>query len=147
MYTYLCGLAFILLLSSILMNFFVDKKNKFKETLNNKQKLIYKNIINERLKIYIYGMILGLLLGFIYYYFYNDNNYRLCKFIIIIIATKLLFYYFYPKSDLMLYHINTKEQVKAWGDVYMKYKKSWKMSLIISIFAYILLFKIININK
>ena len=53
-----CAIAFILLLSSVLMHFFIDKKDDFILTLNDKQKKIYKGIIVERFRIYIFGMIL-----------------------------------------------------------------------------------------
>ena len=51
-----CAIAFILLLSSVLMHFFIDKKDDFILTLNDKQKKIYKSIIIERFRIYIFGM-------------------------------------------------------------------------------------------
>ena len=60
-----CAIAFVLLLSSILMHFFIDKKDDFMLTLNESQKTKYKDIIQERFKIYIFGMILGLVLGFL----------------------------------------------------------------------------------
>ena len=134
-----CAIAFILLISSVVMHFFIDKKDNFLETLNHKQKVKYKEIIYERLKIYIFGMILGLFLGILYLYTYSEDKFKVCKFIAIIMSTKLIFYYFYPKSDYMLYHLQTKEQVKAWTDVYKSYKNAWKYSLIVSFISYILI--------
>ena len=67
-----CAIAFVLLLSSILMHFFVDKKDDFMLTLNEDQKQMYKSIILERFKIYIFGMIFGLLLALTYVY--NDTS-------------------------------------------------------------------------
>ena len=99
----------------------------------------YKDIIQERFKIYIFGMILGLVLGFLYAYIYNEDRFKVCKFVSIVLVTKLTFYYFYPKSDFMLYHLTETEQVKAWTDVYRNYKNAWRNSLIIAILSYILL--------
>jgi len=134
-----CAIAFVLLLSSILMHFFIDKKDDFMLTLNESQKKKYKDIIQERFKIYIFGMILGLVLGFLYVYIYNEDRFKVCKFVAIILVTKLTFYYFYPKSDFMLYHLTEKNQVNAWTDVYRNYKNAWRNSLIIATISYILL--------
>ena len=133
-----CAIAFILLLSSILMHFFIDKKDDFLLTLNDDQKQKYKSIILERFRIYIFGMILGLLLGFSYIYIYSEDKFKVCKFVAIILVTKLTFYYFYPKSDFMLYHLTEREQVSAWTDLYRNYKNAWKNSLILAIISYIL---------
>ena len=134
-----CAIAFILLISSVIMHFFIDKKDDFMLTLSEDQKIKYKDIIQERLKIYIFGMILGLILGFLYVYIYNDDRFKVCKFVAIVLVTKLTFYYFYPKSDFMLYHLTEKEQIKAWTDMYRNYKNAWRNSLIVAIIAYILL--------
>ena len=134
-----CAIAFVLLLSSILMHFFIDKKDDFMLTLNESQKKKYKDIIQERFKIYIFGMILGLVLGFLYVYIYNEDRFKVCKFVAIVLVTKLTFYYFYPKSDFMLYHLTEKNQVIAWTDVYRNYKNAWRNSLIIATISYILL--------
>ena len=133
-----CAIAFVLLLSSILMHFFIDKKDDFLLTLNMDQKKKYKDIIQERFKIYIFGMILGLVLGFLYVYIYNEDRFKVCKFVAIVLVTKLTFYYFYPKSDFMLYHLTEREQVSAWTDVYRNYKNAWRNSLILAIISYIL---------
>ena len=133
-----CAIAFILLLSSILMHFFIDKKDDFLLTLNIDQKQKYKSIILERFRIYIFGMILGLLLGFGYAYIYNEDKFKVCKFVAIVLVTKLTFYYFYPKSDFMLYHLTEREQVSAWTDLYRNYKNAWKNSIILAILSYIL---------
>ena len=134
-----CAIAFVLLLSSILMHFFIDKKDDFMLTLNESQKKKYKDIIQERFKIYIFGMILGLVLGFLYVYIYNEDRFKVCKFVSIVLVTKLTFYYFYPKSDFMLYHLTETDQVNAWTDVYRNYKNAWRNSLIIATISYILL--------
>ena len=81
----------------------------------------------------------GIILGLIYLYSYSGGIKNICIFIVIVMSVKLTFYYFYPKSDYMLYHLQTKEQVKAWTDVYKSYKNAWKYSLIVSFISYILI--------
>ena len=108
-------------------------------TLNEEQKQKYKSIILERFKIYIFGMIFGLLLALTYVYIYNDDRYKVCKFVAIVLLTKLTFYYFYPKSDFMLYHLTEREQIKAWTDLYRNYKNAWRNSLILAVISYVLI--------
>ena len=122
------------------MHFFIDKKDDFLLTLNESQKMKYKDIIQERFKIYIFGMILGLVLGFLYIYIYIEDRFKVCKFVAIVLVTKLTFYYFYPKSDFMLYHLTEKNQVSAWTDVYRNYKNAWRNSLILATILYIIKF-------
>ena len=133
-----CTVGFILLFSSILMHFF-PKKNTLNDTLTPELKEKYKQIINERLKIYTMGTILGLIMAIAYIYLYPNGYKSICMFILIVMTIKLTFYYFYPKSDYMLYHLQTKEQVKAWTDVYKSYKNVWKYSLLVSFISYILI--------
>ena len=85
------------------------------------------------------GTILGLIMGIVYVYLYPNGYKSICMFILIVMSIKLTFYYFYTKSDYMLYHLQTKEQVKAWTDVYKSYKNVWKYSLLLSFISYILI--------
>ena len=135
-----CLIGFTLLLSSLSMILFKRDSSiftNFNKILNNKQKKIYKKIINERFMIYFIGMILGLGLG-IYYYINNPKSkYRLCKFLMIIYLVKFGFYYFYPKSPLILYSLTTKEQVNQWANIYNQMKLKYKKSLLIGFISYI----------
>ena len=70
------------------------------------KKPIYKTVIEERLKIYLTGMFLGLSLAIMYQYYSKSKN--VCVFLVLIFATKLIFYRAYPKSTYMLYHLNRK---------------------------------------
>ena len=68
-----CLVGFTLLFSSIFMHLIKDntKFSNFINTLNDKQKKIYKDIILERLKIYSIGIAVGLLLGVFYYLIFS----------------------------------------------------------------------------
>ena len=111
---------------------------KFYDLLNDEQKIIYEGIVKERLMIYFSGMIIGLGLG-IYYYIGSKDKYRLCKFLAIIYLVKLGFYYFYPKRPLMLYSLNSQDQVDAWADIYTEMKNKYKKSLLIGFAGYLLI--------
>lgn len=127
-----CFIGITLLLSSFYMSF--DNKDtkiiEFREKLNDKQKKIYDEITKERLNIYIAGIFIGLLCGYLYYLKFPKEKYMLCKIIGISIFVKLCFYKIYPKKPLMLYSLTTKDQVKAWTDVYTTMKKKWLTSII-----------------
>tara|TARA_Y100000816_G_C25989667_1_gene516907 strand:+ start:77 stop:508 length:432 start_codon:yes stop_codon:yes gene_type:complete len=97
----------------------------FKETLDDDQKKIYRDITEERRNIYYRGFLLGLVLSILLIYFLNGSSFSkigkpttLC----IIGATSFLTNYFYyiltPKSDYMLLHLNNKKQIEEWLNVY-----------------------------
>ena len=132
-----CFVGFTLLFSSIYMMFLKDETKffKFMNTLDDSQKGIYKTVIEERLKIYLTGMFLGLSLAIMYQYYSKSKN--VCVFLVLIFATKLIFYRAYPKSTYMLYHLNRKDQIDAWTDVYVYMKTSWMKSLGLGALSYI----------
>ena len=134
-----CFVGFTLLFASIYMMFLKDETKfyKFMNTLNDKQKKIYKMVINERLRIYLTGMVLGLCLAFLYQYYSKAKN--ICIFLILIFATKLIFYRAYPKSTYMLYHLDRKEQIDAWTDIYVYMKTNWMKSLGLGALSYLFL--------
>lgn len=136
-----CIIGITLLIGSLSMSLLKrDTKifSHFYNILDNDQKIIYENIIKERLMIYFSGMVLGLTLGILYYINSNDK-YKLCKFLAIIYLVKLGFYYIYPKSPLMLYSLKNQKQVEAWADIYTEMKSKWIKSIAIGFVGYLLL--------
>ena len=125
-------------LSMTIMKKNTDIFNNFYKLLDEKQKVIYEEIVRERLMIYFTGMIIGLGLG-IYYYVGSKDKYKLCKFLAIIYLVKLGFYYFYPKKPLMLYSLTDQEQVEAWANIYEEMKSKYKKSLLIGFVGYLLI--------
>ena len=137
----ICSVAVVFLLSSIFMMFLKDEKlfTNFMNTLNDEQKNINFKIIKERTMLYVGGMILGLLLGFIYLSMNKKTGLNICAFITIIFITQIVFYKVYPKSTYMLYHLDDPKQVSAWTDIYTYMKKIYMLSFIFAIIAYILI--------
>ena len=137
-----CAVGFTLLFASLWMSFIKRDTTifqKFQETLDESQTIIYAGIVRERLSIYVMGMILGLALGFTYYLKHPTDNFRLCKLLAIIYSVKLMFYYVYPKRPLMLYSLKTQEQVEAWADIYTEMKRRWVTSLGVGFVGYLVL--------
>lgn len=138
-----CLVGFTLLFSSIFMHLLKDntKFSNFINTLNDKQKKIYKDIILERLKIYSFGIAIGLLLGIFYYLRTTKDKRNICLFLTIVFVTKMIVYRIYPKSTMMLYHLTNKTQTDAWTDIYVHMKKTWIISIIFGLISYLLIGK------
>lgn len=135
-----CVVGITLILSSIIMsllNIKKDKFNTFVNLLNSEQKKKYNEIIVERITIYNIGLLLGLFSGVLYYIYNKKDNYVFCKAIAIMSLIKIGFYYFYPKKPLMLTHLTTDGQVKAWSDIYKTMKGRWKQSIIFGFIGYL----------
>ena len=137
----ICSIAVIFLLSSIFMMFLKDEKlfTNFMNTLNKDQKKIYFKIIRERTMLYIGGMLLGLFLGVIYLSMNKKSGLNICAFITIVFVTQLVVYKVYPKSTYMLYHLDNKDQVSAWTNIYTYMKKIYMLSFGMAIISYILI--------
>ena len=137
-----CIVGITFLMASIYSIIHGHKKDifiKFSQLLNDKQQVIYQNIVKERLKIYSVALFTGLGSGLLYWYRNQNQPYIWCTFLAIAYIVKLGVYYFYPKSPLMLYSLTTKEQTDAWADIYQEMKHRWIMSLVFGLFAYIFL--------
>ena len=137
----ICSVAVVFLLSSIFMMFLKDEKlfTNFMNTLDEDQKKIYFKIIRERTMLYIGGMLLGLFLGVVYLSMNKKTGMNICAFITIVFVTQIVFYKVYPKSTYMLYHLDKKEQVSSWTDIYTYMKKIYMLSFLLAIISYILI--------
>ena len=137
-----CIIGITFLLSSIYLSILKQDNDiffKFNRLLNDKQKIIYQNIVKERLKIYTIAMFTGLGSGLLYWYRNQKQPYIWCSFLAIVYIVKLGVYYFYPKSPLMLYSLTTKEQTDAWADIYTEMKSRYRISLLIGFIGYLII--------
>ena len=134
-----CLVGISLLFSSIYMHLLKDTDNftKFTSLLDREQLDIYNTIIHERLKIYIFGVILGIVLALLYTKFYGKN---ICIFLAIVFITKLVVYKVFPKSTMMLYHLTNKAQTDAWTDIYVHMKTTWIKSIILGVISYLFIY-------
>lgn len=138
-----CLVGITLLFSSIYM-MFINKNDlmfvEFNQMLNKSQRKKYLQIINERIMIYTLGTVIGIMLGS--YYIYNIKNIKginVCLYLSIVLVTQLVFYKIYPKSKLMLYYLNTKEQTDKWADIYTNMKSRWIKSIIFGFIGYLII--------
>ena len=113
--------------------------NNFDALLTNQQRERYRRIMKERLTIYIHGMIIGLLLGFLYLTRTPEKNTgRACLFTVIVLGTNYLYYMLKKKSDYMVPHLETKEQRIAWLNIYREMQYRCKMGFVLGIVSFML---------
>jgi hypothetical protein len=137
----LCSVGLIFMLSSFFFSFINTDDRifiEFDQMLSSEQKKIYRKIIKERIHIYISGTILGLLLSIVYYQMAKEK-YSICTSIVIFYVVQLLYYKMSSKHPLMLYYLDTREQVDQWADIYIYMKQRWNQSFLFAFIGYLLI--------
>lgn len=118
---------------------------KFEALLTDEQKKIYSEIKNERIRIYLQGLVLGLVLSVISFMMMKDNVksmiQRVCLFLFVGMGTAYLYYSLSPKSKFILEYLTTPEQNAAWLDIYKEMKRRNYMGLLLGIIGYALVGK------
>lgn len=137
-----CIISLVFIIANLYFNFTLNKNKVMKtyeNSLTDEQKIIYNNIVKERLQISINGYLLGLLLSIIIITI-NYNKYKVNKNLIICIvgAVTFIVHYFYyiltPKTDWMLLHIK-QEQNNDWLQMYNTMKRNYHISFVIGIIS------------
>ena len=140
-----CMISTVFLIGMIYFYNMTDKSEivkHYKGTLTSDLRKRYEKISEERKWISYYGYGLGLVFSlFVIYYSLKIKKERLnnTSLVCIVVATSFitnaLFYMVYPKSDWMLEHISTKDQVKAWLQMYKSMSFYYHTGLILGIVA------------
>ena len=134
-----CLLATMLLTSMIVSTvagIFIPIQNKMQ--LDERQKIIYNDIVQNRLKIFLFGLVFGIILAYSLVTKLNiDRSNKICVFIIITIIVNTIIYTLTPKKDWMLRHLS-KDQIDKWIIIYnqMKIQKIVGLSLGIVVYYY-----------
>jgi len=112
----------------------------YKSSLSSDLQKRYDKISKERLMIsyqgYAFGVILSL--GII---FYNlkikgkkmSNTSLVCTVIATAFVTNYFYYMIHPKSDWMLDHLQNKQEIKAWLQMYREMQYNYHMGLTLGI--------------
>jgi len=138
-----CAISTIFIIGMI---YFYNMTNKskivkhYKDFLPTDLKIRYEKISEERMRISIYGYLLGFILS-LFIIFYNfrikkvkmNNISLVCTVVATCFLTNYFYYILYPKSDWMLNHINSPEQVKAWLQMYREMSYNYHMGLVLGI--------------
>jgi uncharacterized membrane protein YkgB len=112
----------------------------YKENLPRDLKELYDKLSRERLMISYQGYALGFIISLciiLYNYFYKVRKMGWFSMVCIVLATSFLTNYFYyilhPKSDWVLNHTNSSEQVKSWLMMYREMQFNYHMGLVLGI--------------
>ena len=118
---------------------------RFEALLTEEQKTIYADIKKERVRIYLQGLFLGIVLSFFFFVMMKNSVksmiQRVCLFLVVGMGTAYLYYSLYPKYKYILEYITTPEQNAAWLEIYKEMKSRHYMGLLLGIIGYALVCK------
>lgn len=144
-----CGISCLIGIIFLMANIYTmlcigcdENKNKFINLLNNKQKTIYQKIITERKNIYFQGYGLGFIISIIFILINNSQKVKKIPYwstVCITGAITLTVNYFYyilsKKNTYMISHLNSKNQIDAWLDIYREMQIKYHSGLVMGIIA------------
>ena len=141
----ICAISAIFIIGMI---YFYNMTNKSKIVKSYKEKMPpdlqkrYEKISEERMRISYQGYILGFILSlFVIFYNYKFKGFRMgntslvCTVIAVSFITNYFYYMLSPKSDWMLNHMNSQDQVKGWLLMYREMQFNYHAGLALGIIA------------
>jgi uncharacterized membrane protein YkgB len=140
-----CMISAVFLVGMVYFYYMTDKSaivKHYKSKLSPELQKRYEKISQERRTISYYGYALGLLLSlFILFYYLQIQKVKIGAgaLVCVAVATTFLTNYFYymlsPKSDWMLNHMNSQEEVDAWLQMYRGMQFNYHMGMALGIVA------------
>jgi len=134
-----CAIAAIFIISMIYFQNATTKSQvvqMYKAQLPPNLQNLYEKISRERLHIYYYGYVLGLILSaIIIFYKRKTNATTICLVVVVSFITNYFYYILSPKSQWMLEHINSPEQTKAWLAMYRSMQVNYHTGFVLGIVA------------
>jgi hypothetical protein len=116
--------------------------NHYKSSLPSDLQERYDKISKERLLISYQGYALGVIfsLGIIYYNLKikgskMNNTTLVCTVIATSFVTNYFYYMLHPKSDWLLNHLQNKEEIRTWLQMYRDMQYNYHMGLVLGIIA------------
>ena len=138
-----CMISAIFIIGMIYFYNMTDKSNivkHYKSLLSDDLKQRYETISKERTNISYQGYILGFILSlFVIFYNYKfkgsklSNTSLVCTVIAVSFITNYFYYMLSPKSDWMLNHMNSQDQVKGWLLMYREMQFNYHAGLVLGI--------------
>ena len=115
----------------------------YKEKLSPELREKYEQISKERMRISYQGYTLGFVLSMliILYNVYSKSKtekaFNVFSLMCIVVSTSFITNYFYyilsPKTDMMINHLKTKEDIQAWKVMYREMQYNYHMGLVLGI--------------
>lgn len=113
-----------------------EKHNRLVSLLKPEQVQIYDMIKKERARLYATGLVIGIIAGTFYLRVNNVKSWKIdCAFVAIVMSIAGMYYSLMPKTTYMLSHLEGKEQVDAWLDVYKEMKNRCHIGMVIGVLA------------
>lgn len=114
--------------------------NHYKATLTTDLQKKYDTISQERLSISYQGYALGFIFSLCVIY-YNlkvkhvkmNNTALVCTVVATAFMTNYFYYILHPKSDWMLKHLQNKEEIRVWLQLYREMQYNYHMGLALGI--------------
>lgn len=132
-----CMISAIFIIGMIYFYSMTEKSQivkQYKKQLTPELQKRYEKITKERMAISFYGYGLGLILSFFIIYLRKRRTFSLvCTVMAICFLTNYFYYMLTPKSDWMLNHVNSPEQVKAWLKMYREMSYNYHMGIVFGI--------------
>jgi hypothetical protein len=138
-----CMISAVFVIGMIYFYNLTDKSDvvkNYKSSLSSDLQKRYEKITNERANISYQGYALGVIisLGIIFYNLkMKGSKMNTSALVCTVVATAFVTNYFYymlsPKSDWILNHMNTKEEIKAWLLMYREMQFNYHMGLVLGI--------------
>ena len=140
-----CGIGLALMIGTLFT--MSGGKNKvfknFKKDLTDEQKKIYKEISSERMRIYLYSTLIGIVVSYSYHTILNKNpelaGLLSCQNSIIFFVVQYLSYNVWPKSKWILDYLKSEKQIKRWVRKYSIMKSRYYIGIILGLISYYLL--------
>jgi hypothetical protein len=116
-----------------------DVLTQFINTLDSQQQQIFLQIHEERMKIFVLALIIGLICGTIVLLFMSEHGIiRSCSFTLVTLTVTYLVYILYPKSKYILNYLVRPNQKTAWLRVYKTMQYRSYMGMLLGAGAYLL---------
>lgn len=142
-----CAIAVALITASFATSFSTKKycyQHALMRTLTPDQKKVYSEIVDKRFKLYVQGMIVGLLLGTLYLVTMlgkkpKNKTSVVCTFVAIVAGSQYFYYTMMPKRKWMLDYVTSEASVEAWLDMYKYMKRQYHWGFLLGLLGYAVL--------
>lgn len=138
----LIGFAFFFAMIMTSISCKNNEISQFKSTLSPELLQKYKNITNMRFKIWLEGLVLGLVVGVVVSYLLIGKTNKLGRASVltaIMLVVNYMYYMLYPKPVYMLNLLENMKQVKEYNDVYREMQFKYHLGLLFGVVAYFMI--------
>ena len=141
-----CAIAFIFIVANVYCCMFAHRSDgviqEFVSKLSPDKQRRYADITRERQGIYFMGLFLGFILSMTIlvccqkYFIGNGKRASiLCMVAAVTFSVNYFYYVLSPKSDWMVLHLNSGEEMQAWLKVYRTMQVKYHIGLVLGILA------------